>query len=293
MKHYRRNCTTLWLVLILPVLLGWPQSQWADGHSLFPEPDAPAISPALAVSVPAAMDGLERNALQLIDVRSLEEFQRFRIAGSIHMPLHTIRTKPFLKSKPIVLVNEGFSISHLADACETLNRQGFQATILSGGLLSWRARGGPMVGDPFAMDRMLIVSPHLLARELGTPHLLIIDAAEPGDGREVIKGTTVYPLLLIGNPQGPERIKALLAENRADPFFRILVSGGNGNETDHVHRQLAAAGIQHVYILKNGWQAFEQYLIDQRLAGRAKEERRVTTSPSTACAPPNAFERKQ
>ncbi|MCJ8503061.1 rhodanese-like domain-containing protein [Desulfatitalea alkaliphila] len=293
MKHCRRNYATLWIVLILPVLLGWPQSQWADGHSLFPEPDAPAISPALAVSVPAAMDGLERNALQLIDVRSLEEFQRFRIAGSIHMPLHTIRTKPFLKSKPIVLVNEGFSIRHLADACETLNRQGFQATILAGGLLAWQAGGGPLVGDPFAMDRMIIVPPHMLAREMGSRHLLIIDAGGSGENRGAIHGTSVHPIPLIDNPQNLERITALWVKNRTDPFFRILISGRNGNETDLIHRQLTAAGIRQVYLLKNGWQAYEQYLNDQRLATRAKEDRQVTIGPCTACAPQKEFERKQ
>lgn len=293
MKYFRGPFNIRWLALIPLALLALPQSQWADNSKPLMNPVTLEISPALATSIPAAMEALKSHAMQLIDVRPYEDFQHFRIPGSIHIPLHAIRTKPFLKSKPIVLVNEGFAISHLADACVALNRQGFQASILPGGLLAWRARGGPMVGDPFAMDRMAIVFPHQLAREMGSPHLLIIDAGGSGENRGAIHGTFVHPIPLIDNPRNLKRITALWAKNRTDPFFRILISGRNGNETDLIHRQLAAAGIRHVYLLNNGWQAYEQYLNDQRLAARAKEDRQVTIGPCTACAPPKEFERKQ
>jgi len=65
------------------------------------------------------------NGFSLIDVRSDSEFSSFRIAGSINIPLHQIKTKEFLKKLPVVLVSEGRNTSQLEMACKELELSGF------------------------------------------------------------------------------------------------------------------------------------------------------------------------
>ncbi|MBR9982506.1 MAG: rhodanese-like domain-containing protein [Desulfatitalea sp.] len=286
MKNFRNIVLGQWLPIIAAlVALTLPALLWAADNPDRSPAASTAINPALATSVARAMSGLQKQSIHLVDVRPAADFEQFRIPGSIHMAVHAIRIKSFLKSKPIVLVNEGFSLDRLAAACETLNREGFQVTILAGGLLSWRAQGGPLVGDPFAMDHLSTVAPHLLAREAYGGHLLIIDAVGADTLPDEIPGIDTQSIPLMDNLQAPERLKALMETNRADPFFRLLIATPNGNENNRIQRQLATAGIHSVYLLSGGWQGYQQHLHDQRLAGRAKEERQVTTGPCSTCAP--------
>jgi rhodanese-related sulfurtransferase len=66
-------------------------------------------NPAFATSVESVLRKLKGNEeMILVDVRKQDEFERFRITGSISIPLFAIKTKAFLKSIFLVLVNEGY-----------------------------------------------------------------------------------------------------------------------------------------------------------------------------------------
>ena len=56
----------------------------------------------LYLSMESVLAMLKRNQdIILVDVRHKEAFDKSRIAGSIHIPLHALKTKNFLKTKPL------------------------------------------------------------------------------------------------------------------------------------------------------------------------------------------------
>jgi rhodanese-related sulfurtransferase len=214
------------------------------------------------------MAGLDKHAIHLIDVRPPEAFEQYRIPGSIIIAPHAIRIRHFLKSKPIVLVNEGFALSQLGETCQSLNQAGFRATILAGGLAAWREKGGRLAGDPFAMQNMCTITAQQLAREARSAHHLIIDASEakaPAVGNFAEKART---LSLMDDPGGRAKLKALIKEKSADPFLTVLVSAAADRENERIRRQLEAEGIRRIYFLQDGWNAYEQYLKERRTAAR-------------------------
>ncbi|MFZ1986371.1 MAG: rhodanese-like domain-containing protein [Desulfatitalea sp.] len=282
MKH-EKNYYWLWLILTGLFFICLTQILWADNSPAGPKPGSKTISPALAASVPAAMAGLKAKTIFLIDVRLPIEFEQYNIPGSLNIAPHAIKTKAFLKSKPIVLVNEGFVLGQLALACEALNQAGFKATIMAGGLLAWKERGGALIGDSFAIQRLSVVTPQLLSQEADGAHHLIIDASGPKARPGNVQLPHAKTMRLMDNPKGPEQLKALFKSKSSDPFLSILISAGNGRENDRIQRQLAKAGIRQVYFLQDGWEAYTQFNNDRLLAGRPREDRKVTTGACKTC----------
>jgi len=75
-----------------------------------------SIDPDLLLSVSEVKRQLNsgsQNNPVLVDVRDNESFQKIRIPGSINMSLFAVKTKTFLKTKQIVLVNEGYGYNKL------------------------------------------------------------------------------------------------------------------------------------------------------------------------------------
>lgn len=274
-----------WLILVVLLVLVLPNPVWAGRDTREPvSTKTKAISPALATSVPAAITGLKDKTAFLVDVRPPTAFEQYRIPGSLNIAGHAIRTKSFLKSKPVILVNEGFAIRRLAAICEALNQSGFKATILAGGLLSWKEKGGHLVGDPFAMQQLNRVAPQLLVQEADLAHHLIVDATvKAGPDVSALTDADIR-IDLLNNKQGPVRLKKAIKENSRDPYLSVLIIAAGDPETDRIQRQLSQSDIRQVFFLQGGRQGFEQYLGDLQLSARPKAERKVSTAGCKTCA---------
>jgi len=84
--------------------------------------------PTLAISVESVLKKLrEKQDIILVDVRKKSEFEKFRIPGSISVPLFAVKTKTFLKAKPLVLVNEGYGYRQVEQEVAHLRDSGFRA----------------------------------------------------------------------------------------------------------------------------------------------------------------------
>lgn len=69
-------------------------------------------------ATPLSFDSLSQQIranrdMVLLDSRSPIEFEKCHLAGSMHVPLFAVKTMPFLKSMPLVLIGEGHSYKHL------------------------------------------------------------------------------------------------------------------------------------------------------------------------------------
>lgn len=254
----------------------------APAHSVAPETGG--ISPALATSVPAAMAAVKKKAVHLIDVRQKTDFDQFHIPGALNISLHAVRTKAYLKNKPVVLVNEGFALKEMADACRTLNASGFKATILAGGLVSWKAKGGRIEGDPFAMTHLNRISPMQYLKEAGSGHHLLVEAttAPVQKTDPLFKGAQDMDLL--GNKKHVARIKKTLRKKTADPFRTLVVYSENGEQDEHIQRRLVQEGLSEFFIVQGGRKACEKQRGYLNLAHRPRKERTKSSNGCTKCA---------
>jgi rhodanese-related sulfurtransferase len=99
----------------------------------------------MADYTPAQVAVLMRaGAIQLIDVRQLEEYQAGRIAGArlIELSQLTDRAKTIDPDRPVVFYCRSGSRSAMATAA--FMGAGFEAYNMTGGLLDWVAAGLPL-----------------------------------------------------------------------------------------------------------------------------------------------------
>lgn len=85
-----------------------------------------------------------RDALQLLDVREVPEWRAARVDGALHIPMEQIpsRLDELDRTRPIaVICRSGNRSAYVADY---LNRVGFDAHNVDGGLLSWARAGLPV-----------------------------------------------------------------------------------------------------------------------------------------------------
>jgi rhodanese-related sulfurtransferase len=82
---------------------------------------------------------------QLVDVRSAAEFARGHIAGAVSAPIIVLRSRlgslGLDPTRPVVAIC--LSAHRSPPAVRLLQRQGFDAAQLAGGMLAWRAAGLP------------------------------------------------------------------------------------------------------------------------------------------------------
>jgi rhodanese-related sulfurtransferase len=107
------------------------------------------------ISAQQAYGGWSKNQLLLIDVRRSNEFDKFQIPGSLNLPTFSVKSKPYLKGKHIVLVNDGHYVTQLNQECAHLKSLGFnKVEIMSGGLYAWHQAGFPVRGDRFEISKL-------------------------------------------------------------------------------------------------------------------------------------------
>lgn len=274
---------TLFLFAVLAIAALWQFGSASETHA---QPDvggSKAIDPALATSVPAVMFGLKEEKLFLIDVRPGPEFARYHIAGSLNIASHAIRTKAFLKNKPIVLVNEGFAVTALAKTCQALNNAGFKATIMAGGFLAWKQKSGKLVGDPFAQNKMNQITPRILDMEKASTRLILINASDQVDPKNGTLIPAARHLPLFKKKKSIAVLKKIIKSKDTDPFSRVVIFTTTGKENARIQRQLAKAGIYDAFFLDGGMQAYAKHVNNIQLARRPVKERKITTGGCKTC----------
>ncbi len=84
--------------------------------------------------------------LKVVDIRASSDFQNIHVSNSLNMPLFQIKTKGFLRARPILLITNGIPDKQIDQEVNDLNKRGFQIQILKGGIHAWREGKGPVEG---------------------------------------------------------------------------------------------------------------------------------------------------
>ncbi len=90
---------------------------------------------------------LKKSKIVLVDIRPKSEFEKFRISGSLHMEIYSIKTKNFLKERDVVIIANGYHLAMPLRECKKLKSQGFKSIrVLYGGIQAWINSGGKIEG---------------------------------------------------------------------------------------------------------------------------------------------------
>lgn len=98
-----------------------------------------------AVSAQDAVRLVSEGAL-VVDVRRGFEWSRVHIPGAVHMPLEQLPHRCLELPDDRLLITFCTGGLRSAGAANLLMENGFEAVNMSGGLIQWRAAGGPLSG---------------------------------------------------------------------------------------------------------------------------------------------------
>ena len=238
-----------------------------------------------SVSVESVLQKLkEKQDFILIDVRNPNEFEKFRIPGSINIPLFALKTKTFLKSKPLVLVNEGHRYKQLTEECAILSETGFTISILDGGLYQWRRKGGPLEGDVFAQRELNEISPQAFFAGKAYENWMVIDVSRSGKTEPDIDMKDVrrtHIPFAIDSKEFISKLKSATKNHSEKEFASILICDEKGKIYEEIERQIQIAGIQNVLYLKGGLEGYKTFEQQQISMAQAKSEGGTKKSTKT------------
>ena len=276
------------LLVILPVREG--VSAPGDPQSLNIPAELPAIKlkkrqNAFAISVESVLRKLkQKQEIILIDVRRKSEFEKFRIPGSINVPLYAVKTKTFLKAKPLVLVNEGYGYRQLEQECEHLRNSGFRAQLLNGGLYYWRQRGGSLEGDAFPQKALNKIPPRIFFVEKDYENWIMIDVSKSRDSeiRSLIPRSISIPYS--GDAETfISAFEKILSRSKSYPFLSVLIFNEQGGQYQRIEKVVQKTHFRNVFFLKGGIQAYKKFLEHQTMMKQAKQSSTKTLNKSARC----------
>jgi rhodanese-related sulfurtransferase len=240
---------------------------------------------SFAISPDAVLYKLkQKQKMTLVDVRNPEDFARLHIPGSLNLPLHAVKTKVFLKSFAIVLINEGFNFSPLESECWLLTDLGFKAFILDGGLPAWKRKGSPLAGDLFALEEMQVVSPQVFFREKDYENTLVINTTPVQ--------TEIYRQLMPYSRHIPvsadpgrwvRKLNRIIADHKNQPFLSVVVFSETGDGYDRVNKMLAGLNVNAFY-LQGGVAGYKHYLEDLMVSWLPRASRIKTNRKCRTCS---------
>jgi len=243
-------------------------------------------NPGFAISVESVLRKLKKKQeIVLIDVRNREEFEKFRIPGSINMPLFTLKTKGFLKSKPLVLINEGYHCGPLEQECKQLKDSGFTAVwLLNGGLNAWRQKGAPLNGDVFAQKELNRMPPQIFFEEKNDENWLAIDVSksETSEGRYLIPQAVAIPFADDAE-EFVSRIKTAMGRDKSNPLLSVLIFNESGEQYERIEKLIQETGIRNVFYLKDGLKGYKTFLQRQALIWQPKEHSTKALKKCASC----------
>jgi rhodanese-related sulfurtransferase len=218
-----------------------------------------------------------RQETMLVDVRGAGEFEQFRIPGSINVPLHAVKTKPFLKVGPFILFDEGYRHELLANECSTLAGSGFPCSVLYGGLTAWRDERGDLEGEHAAWGKLGSMTAALFFHERNMEGWVMIDASQQRSLVSVCLMPDAAHVPFTAAPaQFASRLIERLRPRRADVFTRILIFNEKGAGYDSIRLYAGKAALRSLYFLEGGIEQYAAYLTQQTLLALPRGERLKT-----------------
>lgn len=250
----------------------FPES-WLTGVAR--EPDLPILVSAEAL---LREDPMGRETV-ILDIRGQADVDQCRIPGSLHIPLHAVRTREFLKSRRLVLVGRnGFDEREEAE-CARLNTEGFIAFLLDGGISAWSAAGRPVEGEGCQAESLNAVSPVEWLASRRDDRWLLVNAcrSKQSDGLRLIPQAVILP-----DPENLDVLRSLIGRRPAGQPFTLLLFDDDGSDIPKLAQALAKSKLPRLLFLEGGITHYQAFL--ERQAALVDAQRSSSRKASSSCA---------
>ncbi|WP_275097981.1 rhodanese-like domain-containing protein [Sedimenticola hydrogenitrophicus] len=206
------------------------------------------------------------NKIKVVDVRPSQLYRLSHIPNSINIPEYAIRTKSYLTTERLLLVNDGQNYESIIKTCQRLKKSGFKdVSVLIGGISLWAENGKAIVTDPDAPGLLgdQISPRELLYSQNRQMWLFLTNDADVQAVKWVVQSEYVFPLHLNAS-QLRTRIQSLSTGNDLRVPVNIVVVTHSGERpkpgvTEEIHK------LNPVFFLQGGLAGYKQYLTSRGL----------------------------
>jgi rhodanese-related sulfurtransferase len=208
----------------------------------------------------------KKGSLFVVDVRGAPDFERYRIPGAMNIPLSFVKTKPFLKAQPFVLVDANPGSGELESACQQLREAGFkQAAVLRGGLMGWRQAGGTIEGDLLAQRELNRMAPAVFAEEGGYADWLVVSVTSAPQ-EELNK--FLPKAIALAHPADDTRFaadleSAVAKRTRKGTQLNVLIVDDDGSRIEKLESLLPGGLTNPVMFLEGGLAGYRKFWTEQ------------------------------
>ncbi|MCP4671588.1 MAG: hypothetical protein GY857_09800 [Desulfobacula sp.] len=262
------------LMLLIP-LQGYTSQQKEIKPTISQADDLKRYDASLIISATTIMQKIkQKNSIFLVDIRHKTQFSKFKIPGSINIPLFFIKTRQFLKTKPIALIYKGFGYYEIENEIKNLNKKGFDIKILQGGLAAWKHKGGSIVGDPFSQKELnrMPVKDFFMEKEY-EERIIINACTKPSEKIKKLIPKAIHIPTLKNNLTTNDFIKKSLSIQKNNPLTTVIIFNETGQDYSTLEKDINKTFEHKVFYLKGGIKAYQSFMDNQKLANRPKSQR--------------------
>jgi rhodanese-related sulfurtransferase len=245
-------------------------------------------NPAYAISVEVVFERLkEKDPPTIVDVREQSQFEAVSIPGSINIPLFAVKTKTFLKAKPLILVNDGYAYEPMERACAHLRNNGFKAWILDGGLTAWKQKGGALHGDPFQQQGLDKVPAPVFYTEKAYDNWLIVNITPSKQTKpnSLIPEAVNIPLTK-NTSSFVSSLQKAVARHKDNPLLLVMLLNEKGEGYETIEQPLREAGMAKVFFLSGGIEAYDRFVKNLSVIRQAQDNSKQTIKKCINCPAP-------
>lgn len=193
----------------------------------------------------------------LVDIRNPNEFRLVNIPGSLNIPTRTLKTKHYLKSKPLILVAKGFNINRLKTTAKDLKQSGFmQITILQGGLNLWQRHGLPLAGQLTAKKALKFITPEDYIQTQNNNPFFLIDISQEGLHHPQFKQTIHIPYRQDKDNFFKKFSAVIKLTDLSKP---VLIIAKTGQHYESIQKRLKSLALVNLFYLAGGLENFQQF----------------------------------
>ncbi len=217
----------------------------------------------------------------LIDIRHASAFEKYRIPGSINLPLYAVKTKRIFQTGAVVLLNEGYQNTLLIKECRNLKEKGYTVSILHGGLNAWHRSGGRIDGDVFELANVNLMPARAWFSEQKSKRWIIVDVskAQTQNAGTPLTGAVHVPYL-DNRDDFSDRISELLESGKGSSSRLLMIFNTEGTGYREINKALSRVPV--LFFLEGGMTGYKKFLENQALI-RNRDKKQVGTRKCNTC----------
>lgn len=201
-----------------------------------------------------------QDTVTVVDIRPSDQYALWSVPGSLNIPEYAVKTKSYLKSKRLVLMDDGLSNLVLESACKSLFATGFKdVSIVEGGVQRWRQLIETRRGRQ-AVDRMQLITPKQYLTVVNEYQWLVIALGVDPTATKSLFGRSHHLLHLESGGELSHQLDLLKQKKGSLQNYRLLVVSQKGNDYSMEDGKALKSQLDSIYFMEGGLEEYRNYL---------------------------------